>query len=70
MLDMKIGIKDGYNSTAALYVDSITGCDFYPSQQGAPPQNNVQNIWDPVGSYVMHTFLAHQLRAISNILTA
>ncbi len=41
---------------------------FLLSWQGLPPQNSAQNIWDHVGFYTMHMFLALQLRAISNDL--
>jgi hypothetical protein len=63
---MQIEIKDGSNSTATLYVDFSTGCGFSLSWQDAPPQKSAQNKWDCVGFYAMHTFLAHQLRAIPN----
>jgi hypothetical protein len=63
---MQFGIKDESNLTATLYIDSSTRRDFSLSWQGVPPQNSACNIWDHVEFYVMHNFLARQLRAISN----
>ncbi len=62
----KIGIIDGSNSTTALCIESSTECGFSLGWQGASPWNSAWNIWDCVGFYAMHTFLFHQLRAISN----
>jgi hypothetical protein len=41
----------------ALYVDSRTVHGFVLSWRGAPPQYRARSIWDPVGFYMMHTFL-------------
>ncbi len=57
-----IGIKDVSNPTPILYVDSSTGCGFFPSCPCVTTPNVHLDIWDCVESYPIHMILTCRLR--------
>ncbi len=57
-----IGIKDVFNPTPILYVDSSTGYGFFPSCPCVSTPNMHPDIRDRVESYAIHMILTCRLR--------
>ena len=57
-----IGIEDVSNPTPFLYIDSSTGCGFFPSCPCVTTPNVHADIWDHVESYAGHMILTCRLK--------
>jgi hypothetical protein len=64
-----IGIKDVSNPTPILYVDSSTGCGFFPSCPSVPTPNMHPDIRDHAESYAIHMILTCRLRITFKLKT-
>ncbi len=62
-----VGIKDVSNPIPILYVDSSTGCGFFPSCPCVPTLNVHLDIWDCVESYRIHMILTQDWESLCSL---
>ncbi len=60
-------IKDVSNPMPILYVDSSTGCGFFPSCPCVPTPNVHSDIWDCVESYTIHMILSQDWESLCSL---
>jgi hypothetical protein len=63
----RVGIKDVSNLMPILYVDSSTGCGFFPSCPCVPTPNVHSDIWDHVESYTIHMILTQDWESLCSL---